>query len=390
MRITFVLPHANLAGGVRAVAMHAGLLAAMGHGVTVVSTPKKLPPLGRRVKDFVRGRGWTSGAGGPSHLDSVKNIRHHEIDKFRPVTDDDVPDADVIVATWWETAEWVAALSPSKGTKVYFIQHHEVVFDNQPVSRVKATYKLPMRKVVVAKWLAELMRDAYEDRADIRVVPCGIDHDVFNAPPRGKQKRPTVGMMYATAAFKGCDIALDAFKLAARNISHLQLHCFGEIEPTEALPLPSGGAEFELKPPQKRIAEIYASCDAWLFASRSEGFGLPVLEAMACRTPVIGTPTGVAPEALGEHDPVTAALGGTLVKFEDAKDMAIAIERIARLKETEWKAMSDAAYRAAHKYTWERSAKLMEAALLDAVANPAKERQRGAGVSPAGGSPASR
>lgn len=359
MRITFVLPFASLNGGVRAVAMHARLLAAMGHRVTIVSTPKKVPALRRRVSDFVKGRGWpTAKPGGPSHVDGLSGVAHTVIDRFRPMTDDDVPDADVVIATWWETAEWLTNFSPRKGAKVYFVQHHEVVFDNQPTERVEATYRLPFRKICVARWLANLMRDQYGDAAPAAVVPCGIDHGVFDAPPRGKQRRPTVGLMYSPAHFKGCDVALRAFSLAAKNISGLELLTFGEHAPNETLPLPAG-AEFELKPKQARIAEIYRSCDAWLFASRSEGFGLPVLEAMACRTPVIGTPAGVAPEAIGD------GAAGALVKPDDPGDMAIAIERLCRLKEPEWRAMSDAAYAVAARYTWEASARLFEAALLD-------------------------
>jgi glycosyltransferase involved in cell wall biosynthesis len=371
MRITFVLPTASLAGGVRAVSMHARLLAAMGHRVTVVSSPKKTPTLRRRVGDFVKGRGWSNGNGhhcGPSHLDDAMGIDCRVIERYRPVVDADVPDADVVIATWWETAEWVINLSSRKGAKVYFVQHHEIVFDNQPVSRVEATYRLPMSKIVVARWLADLMRDQYGDPT-ARIVPCGIDHAIFTAPPRGKQKRPTVGTMYSLAQFKGTDVALAAYDLAGHNVAGLELRCFGELPPHETLPLPAG-AQFDLKPTQQRIAEIYAGCDAWLFASRCEGFGLPVLEAMACGTPVIGTPAGVAPEAIGDNG------AGVLVKPDDANDMAIAIERFSRLKDDDWRLLSDRARRTAAKYTWEASAKLFESALVDALATERTPRRR--------------
>jgi glycosyltransferase involved in cell wall biosynthesis len=358
MRITFVLPYASLNGGVRAVAMHAQHLARRGHEVTIVSTPRKAPPLRRRVGDLFKGRGWSSPARGPSHLDGVSGITHTVIDRFRPIGDADVPEADVVIATWWETAEWVAELSPSRGSKVYFIQHHEVVFDNQPTDRVEATYRLPLRKVCVAKWLADLMRDQYHD-AHAALAPCGIDHSVFDAPVRGKQRKPTVGVMYSHAHFKGCDVAVRAFELASKNIPGLVLQSFGEHGANDVLPLPQG-AHLEVKPSQRRISEIYASCDMWLFASRSEGFGLPVLEAMACRTPVIGTPTGVAPEALGDG-------GGVLVKPDDPSDMAIAIERFARMKEPQWQEISRSAYEIALRYTWERGSLAFEEALRAAV-----------------------
>lgn len=356
MRITFVLPYAALGGGVRAVAMHARMLANMGHTVTVVSTPRRPVPLKRRIGSLLRGNGWPAdGNGSPSHLDALVGVEHRMLDHYRPVENRDVPDGDAVIATWWETAEWVAHLSPAKGRQFYFVQHHEVVFDNQPTKRVEATYHLPgMQKIAVARWLSDLMRDQYGD-PDVPVVPCGIDHTIFDAPPRGKQKRPTVGMMFANAHFKGADIAFDAFERAAKNVPGLDLRVFGEKPPQLPFVLPAD-ATLEVKPPQKRIAEIYAGCDAWLFASRCEGFGLPILEAMSCRTPVIGTPTGVAPDVISEG-------GGVLVKPDDVTDMAIAIERLSRMKEPQWRAMSDAAYRTAARFTWENSARLFEAAL---------------------------
>ncbi|MCS7035000.1 MAG: glycosyltransferase family 4 protein [Phycisphaerae bacterium] len=360
MRITFVLPFAAFGGGVRAVAMHARHLSLMGHQVTVVSTPRKPDPLRRRLGSALRGNGWPSPQPQASHLDELEKtpVRRILLDRFRPVENRDLPDADAVIATWWETAEWVAALHPDKGEKFYFVQHHEVVFDNQPTDRVEQTYRLPLHKIAVARWLSDLMRDQY-GVPNVPVVPCGIDHTVFTAPPRGKQTRPTVGMMFARAAFKGCDIALTAFQMAARNVPGLTLRVFGEKPPAPPLLLPAG-ATFEQRPSQQRIAEIYSSCDAWLFASRSEGFGLPVLEAMACRTPVIGTPAGIAPEVLPEG-------GGVLVRPEDSADMAVAIERISRMKQPEWQAMSSAAFQTAKQFTWERSALMMQAILSHAV-----------------------
>jgi glycosyltransferase involved in cell wall biosynthesis len=173
--------------------------------------------------------------------------------------------------------------------------------------------------------------------------------------------------MYSQAHFKGCDIALAAFELAAKNIAGLELKAFGETTPSHPLPLPRN-AEFHLKPRQKEIAAIYASCDAWLFASRSEGFGLPVLEAMGCRTPVIGTPTGVAPEAL-------AGGAGILIKPEDVHDMAAAIERVSRMNDADWREMSETAAANARRYTWEDSSRRFEAALL-APAPPPRPRKR--------------
>jgi hypothetical protein len=72
-----------------------------------------------------------------------------------------VPDADIIIATWWETAEWVARLSARKGAKVYFIQHDER-FVHMPQDRVEKTWALPFYRITIATgwrpWPASLPR----------------------------------------------------------------------------------------------------------------------------------------------------------------------------------------------------------------------------------------
>lgn len=356
MKITFVLPCVSLTGGIRVVAIYAERLQKRGHEVFIVSTPAAEPTLFQQARSLLRGRGWiASEKNQPSHFDRL-DVPHHIIDRYRPVTDADVPDADVVVATWWETAEWVSKLSAAKGAKAYFIQHYEV-FDYLPQERVAATWSLPMHKITISQWLVDLAGNRYSDR-NISLVPNSVDTDLFYAPPRGKQFIPTVGMMYSESPWKGSDVSLKAFALAAQKIPNLRLVAFGLHSPSpELLPCLS---EYALCPAQSSVKDIYAKCDAWLFSSRSEGFGLPILEAMACRTPVIGTPTGAAPELL-------AGSAGVLVQPEDPEDMARAIEKICQLSEAEWQAMSDTAYARATTYSWEEATQLFEAALHTAI-----------------------
>ena len=260
MRITIVLPEANLSGGVRVAAIYAERLQQRDHDVTILSAPPQNLPLRRRIKSFVLGRGWPQAPKRlPSHLDDL-DVKHHIINRYRPLTDQDVPDADVIVATWWETAEWVAGLSASKGAKAYFIQHHEVVFQ-QPVDRVNATYKLPLYKITISQWLIDLMRDEFGDD-DVSIVKNSVDMEQFNAHPRDKQVVPTIGMLYSDSHVKGCDVSLRAFDIVQRSIPELRLVAFGDAHPAEG-ELPDG-ASFEFRPAQDKLRDVYAQCDVWL------------------------------------------------------------------------------------------------------------------------------
>ncbi len=124
MKITFILPVANLSGGIKVVGIYARELAKRGHEVVLMSTPLPDMRLRSKVKSLLTGRGWPSSKQPESHLDGL-GLDHRVLERWRPVTDADVPDADVAIATWWETAEWVSALSGSKGAIVYFIQYQK-------------------------------------------------------------------------------------------------------------------------------------------------------------------------------------------------------------------------------------------------------------------------
>ncbi|HEY9660633.1 MAG TPA: glycosyltransferase family 4 protein [Allocoleopsis sp.] len=358
MRITFVMPNFGLSGGDRVAAIYAQRLRNRGHEVFVIAGGNKRPRLRDQIKSVLKGKGWTTSTKiAPSHFDTLIDVPCVRLPDYRPIQDADLPDADVVIATWWETAEWVSCLSPEKGAKAYFVQHHEV-FDYVPQERARATYKLPLHKIVVAEWLVQVMRSHYGD-TQVSLVPNSVDTTQFNAPARGKQASPTVGMLYAPVSWKGCDISLKAFSIAAQRVPGLRLVAFGSVPPSPDLPLPAA-ATYIQQPNQAILKDLYARCDAWLFGSRSEGFGLPILEAMACRTPVIGTPVGAAPELLANG-------AGILVNPEDPEDMARAIEQVCALSEEAWQAMSDAAYLKATSYTWEDATDRFEQALKIAI-----------------------
>jgi glycosyltransferase involved in cell wall biosynthesis len=328
-----------------------------GHTVRIISPPLQPTPLARKLRFLVTGKGWPYTPKRPqSHIDG-SGIDHQILDRWRPVTEDDVPDGDVVIATWWETAEWVNALGPRKGAKVYFIQHHEI-FPYLPTDRCKATYRMPLHKIVVAKWLQGVMKAQYGDDT-VDLVPNSVDRNQFFAPHRGKQARPTVGVLYATAPGKGLHVSLSALRLVGERFPDLRVISFGSEGPIKQLPLPAN-AEFFFRPPQDQIRSLYAQCDAWITASLSEGFNLPAMEAMACRTPVISTKTGWPEEA------ITTSVNGMLVEVDDTAGMAKAIEWVLSLNDLEWRQLSENACATVASCSSERSAELFERALRHA------------------------
>lgn len=353
MRITFVLADGfTLAGGQRVIAVLAKELLARGHSVHVVASAPR--PLGWRER-------WRTGQllrvpASPSYFDGLE-IPKRCLTRHRPVTDADVPDADVVIATWWETAEWVARLSPAKGRKVHLIQHHEV-FDYLPIERVRAVYRLPFHKIVSAPWLREVMRREY-GAVDARVVTNGVDMQQFHAPARSKQPVPSVGVLYSPIAWKGWDVSVGAVAQARRVLPDLRLIVIGEyVPPRHALPAAS---EFHRRPRQEALREIYARCDVWLCGSWAEGFHLPILEAMACRCPVVSTRVG------GSQDVIEEGVNGYLVAPGDSAALGERLVDVLQRADIDWRMLSDAALATATSHSWQKSADDLVAALQDVV-----------------------
>jgi len=353
LRITFVSPSVSMSGGIKVMAIYAKMLAELGHRVVVVSPPAASIPLRQKFKSLLKHQVWPVRKLPVSHFDGL-GLDHRVLSNHRAVADQDVPDADVVIATWWETAEWVYALNVSKGAKIYFIQGHEI-FDFVPKERCRATYRLPLHKIVIAKWLAELMRDEYGD-ADVDLVPNSVDHQQFFAVKRSKQACPTLGFLYHEAALKGVDVTLAAVAALREKYPNLRVLCFGSHAP-DNLTTFADYIEFEQSPPQNKIRDIYGQCDVWVTASRSEGFNLPAMEAMACRAPVVSTKTGWPEEA------ITNGVNGYLVEVDDVGGLVESVSRILDADDQAWRVMSQAAFLTVAESSWTKSCAQFEAVL---------------------------
>jgi glycosyltransferase involved in cell wall biosynthesis len=75
--------------------------------------------------------------------------------------------------------------------------------------------------------------------------------------------------------------------------------------------------------PESQLGDYYQASDLVVMPSlQLEGFGLVMVEALACGTPVLGTPVGAIPEVLNQVDPILVAQG------TDGRSIAQALERV--------------------------------------------------------------
>jgi glycosyltransferase involved in cell wall biosynthesis len=98
-----------------------------------------------------------------------------------------------------------------------------------------------------------------------------------------------------------------------------------------------------------QLVTLYRDAVALVYPSRYEGFGLPVLEAMACGTPVIASRAASIPEVLGD--------AGVLLGPDDVPGWAAAITRMIE-DESMRERMRAAGLARAKEFTWARTARV--------------------------------
>ncbi len=219
--------------------------------------------------------------------------------------------------------------------------------------------------ITISEYSAREIESLYGlPRDRIVVIPCGVSEEFRPTPDRRALAELARRLAVPTERFllfvggadprKNHRTFLQAFARCAAGLpDHSvilvgdQLHQFGDMRETvRALGLDRRVVCAGIVP-MADLRLLYSHADLFVFPSVYEGFGMPVLEAMACGAPVMTSSRTALPEVAGD--------AAVLVNPEDAEELADAMIRVlenSALRDT----LRTKGFERVKQFTWERAA----------------------------------
>ncbi len=223
------------------------------------------------------------------------------------------------------------------GLEAPVVVHRRVDFPigRGPFSRWKYDHPAVRRIVCVSRAIAEIVRPDIADPSRLRVVHDGVDPARFAAArPDGRLRRehgipdgvPLVGNVAALAGHKDYFTFVDtAARLLADGLE-VRFFAIGEgplRREIAAYVRRKGLADrVVLTGFRPDLASILPELDVFLFTSKEEGLGSSILDAYACRVPVVATAAGGVPEVVSDGET------GLLAPIRDAAALAGRVRRL--------------------------------------------------------------
>lgn len=187
---------------------------------------------------------------------------------------------------------------------------------------------------------------------DITVIYEGIDKNIFKVLDKEKCRKkfkidkPAILHIGHSNFYKNIEAIIKAIVKLKKDIKFIKVGRFSNLQLKLLRKYKIDFLQFEYLS-QQEIAQIYNAVDLLVYPSWHEGFGFPVLEAMACSCPVVCSNAGSLPEL--------ASFAAILVLPDDISAIAEAIEKVLTNRDLKAE-LSQHGLIQAKKFSWEKTA----------------------------------
>lgn len=266
----------------------------------------------------------------------------------------------------FHSSDWTQPKVKSETTKKITTVHDMVpyLFESSVHPKIVATHK--RRLNLVKKEVDMILVDSYATKEDLMKfleIPEEKIKVVYLAPSekfkyqeveavnpvleKYKIKKPYILSVATQEPRKNIQKLLDVFEQIQKRRPELSLVLTGKYGWGPGLRTTDNVIWTGYVPDEDLIA-LYSGCRVFAYPSLYEGFGLPILEAMACGAPVVTSNNSSMAEIAKD-----AAI---LVDPRSHSQLTRAIEMVLDLNMENYQKMVDASIRRAKQYTWQKTA----------------------------------
>ena len=343
MKITFVLPGRGRSGGVRVTVEMGNCLLKRGHDVRIIYyRPALYTPSGlKRQASYVYRQNRFDNADWVDSFEGTKT-------PFNRLEDVSYSTGEIVISVGVFFVPYLLGLKDD----VHKVQYcHGLPGDER--DPLRAFLDFPIPTISVSDALVETL-EKHSGEKVLGVVPNGIDSKNYYTD--GRLARSGIGTIYDVAYEKAPEDTIELIGQIRKRWPSMPRYVFGKMKRPKGI---DRGSYFRY-PSIPKGRELYSRSKIWLVTSRREGFGLPVLEAMACGALVIST----------KHDNAYSLIkhgeNGFLVDVGDHEGFMRYIEFVLNNDDVRQR-ITRQAYKTVKKYTWDRAAEKMVRCLKSVV-----------------------
>ena len=225
---------------------------------------------------------------------------------------------------------------------------------------IEDVWRLPFHKAVVSRSLWEKGRSLDVPASHLHLVPNGLDTTVFRTTRPVTDRPPHLAFLAHEAPVKGLSEALEVVRRVRHALPSVPVTAFGSVPRPRSLP---DDIEYVHGHTGRALVEaVYDRASVFLVSSRSEGWGYPALEAMACGAALVSTRNG------GVDDFAEDGVTGVLRPVGDLDGLAAAC--LTLLTDDDRRVpLAEAGIVRAATFGWDRAHAAFRAALNAAVAD---------------------